>query len=403
MNKSHLLGGGLTLLAGLMLAACNSNDDDNAAIPAVVQTTQVTVTPSLGKILNAKVVLKNAKTGATLGNGNTGSTGIATFTATKTSDPVVVEVQGVDGAQGATYFDEAKSADIALPATQKIRAIVPTLTDNANVGVTVLTEVATQAAIKAAGDLSKVTTQVATDANNQIKNLLAKELGTASLLTPPTIIGKDTSIKSVITVNNTANSYALKLAGLAKLGTGNTPVLDLLQKLSDDLSDNKLDGMKGTADVNYETGTATTDAIVALQNYISAYVNVAQLNGIYTTQILNGFKVVEGEIKITITTGNAGGGTGSNGSVCLATATSNLVVQGIPVSQTNKYCYINFPTNAVCSNANTVLSGFTSNINIQGVTGNISFSYNAAASCPADTTVKYDYATGQVVVNIPQS
>ncbi|WP_297925381.1 hypothetical protein, partial [uncultured Agitococcus sp.] len=64
MNKSHLLGGGLTLLASLMLAACNSNDDDNAAIPAVVQTTQVTVTPSLGKILNAKVVLKNAKTGA---------------------------------------------------------------------------------------------------------------------------------------------------------------------------------------------------------------------------------------------------------------------------------------------------------------------------------------------------
>ncbi|HRH92615.1 MAG TPA: hypothetical protein PLW01_11975, partial [Agitococcus sp.] len=290
MNKSHLLGGGLTLLASLMLAACNSNDDDNAAIPAVVQTTQVTVTPSLGKILNAKVVLKNAKTGATLGNGNTGSTGIATFTATKTSDPVVVEVQGVDGAQGATYFDEAKNANIPLPATQKIRAIVPTLADNANVGVTALTEVATQAAIKAAGDLSKITTQIATTANDQVKTLLAKELGSASLLTPPTIIGKETIVKNVITARNAANDYALKLAGLAQMGAGNTPVLDVLQKLSDDLSDNKLDGMKGTTDIDYSTGE-TADITDALQAYIAAYANAAQINTIYTSAILNSFAV----------------------------------------------------------------------------------------------------------------
>lgn len=310
MNKNYLLGGGLTLLASFMLAACNSNDDDNAATPTVVQTTQVTVTPSLGKILNAKVTLKNAKTGAELGNGKTDSTGTAKINTKKTTDPVVVEVQGVDGAQGATYFDEAKNADIALPATQKIRAIVPTLTDNANVGVTVLTEVATQAAIKAAGDLSKVTTQVATDANNQIKNLLAKELGTASLLTPPTIIGKDTIVKDVITARNAANDYALKLAAMAKLGQGNTPVLDLLQKLSDDLSDNKLDGMKGTANIDYATGE-TDDTTVALQNYMAAYANAQKINTIYTAQILNGFQVIEGNIVITI--GNGGSGSGSSG------------------------------------------------------------------------------------------
>lgn len=397
MKKSQVLGGGLTLLASFMLVACNSNDDDNAAIPAIAQTTQVTITPSLGKVLNAKVVLKNAKTGATLGNGNTGNTGIAKFTATKTSDPVVVEVQGVDGAQGATYFDEAKNANIALPATQKIRAIVPTLTNNANIGVTVLTEVAAQAAIKAAGDLSKVTTQVATEANNQIKTLLAKELGTASILTPPTVIGQDTSIKTAITVNNAANSYALKLAGLAKLGAGDSPVLDVLQKLSDDISDNKLDGMKGTTDIDYATGE-TADITDALQAYIAAYANAAQINTIYTSAILNNFAVTEGTITITITNGGGGGGT-TNGAICVASANYNLVVQGFPVNQSVKYCYLNFPANTVCGASNSVLSGYASNINVPGVSGSISWSYTGAASCPSDATIKYDYATNQVIIN----
>lgn len=378
MNKSYLLGGGLTLLASLMLAACNSNDDDNAAIPAVVQTTQVTVTPSLGKILNAKVTLKNAKTGATLGNGNTSSTGIATFTATKTSDPVVVEVQGVDGAQGATYFDEAKNANIPLPATQKIRAIVPTLNDNANVGVTVLTEVATQAAIKAAGNkLTDVTTKIANDANEQVKILLAKELGTASLLTPPTIIGKETIVKNVITARNAANDYALKLAGLAQMGAGNTPVLDVLQKLSDDLSDNKLDGMKGSTDIDYSTGE-TADITDALQAYIAAYANAQKINTIYTTQILNGFQVVEGEIKITVTVG--GGGTGSG---CVAT------VSGVPGIGTYKVCYKNFPQDALCGSNNPALSGISS-IQVPGLSGNINWTF-AAGSCEG-ALVTLDYA-----------
>ena len=281
------------------------------------------------------MVLKNAKTGATLGNGNTGSTGIATFTATKTSDPVVVEVQGVDGAQGATYFDEAKSADIALPATQKIRAIVPTLTDNANVGVTVLTEVATQAAIKAAGDLSKVTTQVATDANNQIKNLLAKELGTASLLTPPTIIGKDTIIANTIIANTikartAANDYAIKLAALANLGTGDMPVLDMLQKFSDDLSDNKLDGMKGTTDIDYSTGK-TNDITDAIDEYLANWVEFAKINSIYTEQILNGFEVIEGNIVITLNNSGSTGSSSTSGNYNLTVKTDVSGLGSLPI------------------------------------------------------------------------
>ena len=371
MKKTYLLGGGIAVLTAAILVGCNGNDHDTVTS----NTTQLTITPSLGKILNAKVIARNAVTGAQLGSGNTGSTGIAKFTAEKTTSPVVIEVQGTDGAQGATYFDESTNTNVPLPSTKMIRAIAPSLGDNPNFGVTVLTDLAYQAAIKAAGTEAKVNTaDIVNQANNQIKALLAKELGTNSLLTPPTIIGKDTVIKDVITAKNAANDYALKLAGLAKLGTGTSPVLDALQKLSDDISDGKLDGNKGTTEIDYITGE-TADATVALQNYMTAYANAAQINGIYTPTILNGFQVVEGNITITV----AAGGTGSG---CVAT------ISGVPVIGTYKVCYKNFPQDAVCGAGNTALSGI-SNIQVPGVSGNINWTFGAGSCEGALVTLDY--------------
>jgi hypothetical protein len=82
---------------------------------------------------------------------------------------VVIEVQGVDGAQGAMYFDEAKNANIPLPASQKIRAIAPTLADNANVGVSVLTEIShTNRRKTAGGSLANATATVVNEANTKV-------------------------------------------------------------------------------------------------------------------------------------------------------------------------------------------------------------------------------------------
>ena len=62
MLKRHSLSLAI-MFSSLSLVACNSNDDDNASLPSkAVTTTTITVTPSLGKILNAKVSLRNAKT-----------------------------------------------------------------------------------------------------------------------------------------------------------------------------------------------------------------------------------------------------------------------------------------------------------------------------------------------------
>ena len=88
MKKTYLLGGGIAVLTAAILAGCNGNDDDGTpTTPAAATTQSLTVTPSLGKILNAKVVARNAKTGIEIGTGNTGNTGIASFNVTKTADP----------------------------------------------------------------------------------------------------------------------------------------------------------------------------------------------------------------------------------------------------------------------------------------------------------------------------
>jgi hypothetical protein len=393
MKKTYLLGGGIAVLTAAMLVGCNGNDDDGVTATPAPATTQLTVTPSLGKILNAKVIARNAATGKELGSGMTDpTTGIAKFTAEKTTSPVVIEVQG---SSTAMYFDEASNANVPLPATQKIRAIAPSLGDTPNFGVTVLTDLAYQAAVKAAGTETKVNTaDIVNQANNQIKALLAKELGTNSLLTPPTIIGKDTIVKNVITAKNAANDYALKLAALANLGSGENSAraLDVLAKLGEDISDGSLDGKKGTAGVAYSHDTSSFNA--ALNTYLANYVNQTQLASIYTTLVLTSFNVVNGNIVI-----NTNTGTGTQtGNTCLldVSGTASTPVGIVPFAY--KYCYMNMPVNA-CSSSNSQLNSLASaaaNQQGTGVTVNIG-AFTPSTNCKG-ATVSYDYATGAVLV-----
>ncbi len=393
MKKTYLLGGGIAVLTAAILVGCNGNDDDGATATPAAVTTQLTITPSLGKILNAKVIARNATTGKELGSGITDpTTGIAKFTAEKTTSPVVIEVQGTSSAM---YYDEAANANVPLPATQKIRAIAPSLGDNPNFGVTILTDLAYQAALKVAGTETKISTaDIVTQANDQIKAKLAKELGTNSLLTPPTIIGKDTIVKNVITARNAANDYALKLAALANLGSGENGAraLDVLAKLGEDISDGSLDGKKGTAGVAYSHDTSSFNA--ALDAYLANYVNQMQLNTVYTAQVLNTFNIVNGGIVITVA--GTGGGTGS-GQSCLVNV--NYTMTGVPVvgtvSGVHKICYTNFPANAVCNASNQQLQGLVSAANIPtgtGGTASYQYTFSPVADCAssgANITANY--------------
>jgi hypothetical protein len=289
------------------LAGCNSNDDDGtaAAAPAAT-TTPVTITPSLGKILNAKVIARNATTGVEIGSGNTGNTGIAKFDVTKTTAPVVFEVQGSETAK---YVDESKlsatnNGETAFGATQKIRVAVPALT--ANIGVSTLTELAYQTALKTAGNNEKlISAETATKANDEIRDKLAPELKltSTSITAAPFVIGSFADLANI--TNTPEGKYALKLAALAKLISAEdaTPALTALNKLASDIADGEFNGKVGTAPLGtYTTNADLTDKIKANLNSTIAAGNLLGLN-----INVNGFNPVFGGIVITVTNPTGGG------------------------------------------------------------------------------------------------
>ncbi|MBK9185323.1 MAG: hypothetical protein IPM78_03065 [Moraxellaceae bacterium] len=150
-NKAKIV---LTALSmAMLLVGRNNNDDDPVAAKSLAKPTiptikTLTISPSLGKILKAKVVLKNAATNAPIGEQNTGSTGKVTFTIPSAVSTVIAEVQGGNGAQ---YFDEATGQMVDLPAGSMLRAATTVVANNSEIGVTALSEAAVKRAETLAG------------------------------------------------------------------------------------------------------------------------------------------------------------------------------------------------------------------------------------------------------------
>lgn len=214
--------------------AATSNNNSNTAPPASISTNTLTITPSLGKILNAKVTLKNAKTKAVLGTANTGNLGKVNFQVPKDIKDVLIEVSGGGVAK---YFDEAKGEQ-DLPSSVTLRAAATAISDNSNVGVSVFTEAAVQHAEKQPDGLSK------TENINKANDSIGAAVGINNITQAPALIGQNSDYQQL--ADDAASAYALQLAALVKAAsantTGNTPALELLNKLAADLSDGIIDG-----------------------------------------------------------------------------------------------------------------------------------------------------------------
>lgn len=247
MLKRHPLTLAIAL-SSLALVACNSNDDDNVALPSkAITTTTVTVTPSLGKVLNGRVALKNAKTGAILAPIQTltpTSNGTASFNVpvAKLTEPVLAEVLPTT-AGVVEYFDEAlnqnKSMTGLVVATPVLRAAA-TVTANSNIGVTALTEAAVQTAEAKAGGLA-----VNIDGVNQ---LIKAQLKLAhSILQAPLVIGSSVDYNKLAQtgIAEYQRVYAAYLANLAKqaavLNPSSTqPAFDIVKSLAADFKDDSV-------------------------------------------------------------------------------------------------------------------------------------------------------------------
>lgn len=225
----------------LGLAAChdsNSSSDSAVTPPAKPLTGTLTVTPSLGKISNADVILKQINGNKVIGTLNTGSSGKVTFS-NIASDIGNVEVE-VKSTTTSMYFDEATEKNV--PFIGSLHAAIP-FTSNATVAVTPLTEAAYQYAKKQNAQLSS---QLINNANQDISKLF----GVEDITKPVTLVSNSNDLKQL--KSNQADSYALLLAAIAEsaqtiLGTEeNSPALKASLALAADATDGKIDGKTAT-------------------------------------------------------------------------------------------------------------------------------------------------------------
>ncbi len=230
------------LLLALALAGCNSNEDDGSAgMPSgstapAAPTFKLTVTPSLGKVSGARVILRNARTHGIIDNQKLDTDGRARFRVPQTVDSVLVELQGQDDSR---YFDEAKG-DRALPRDFSMRAASP-ISGNLNLGVTLLTEAAVQYAESLPAALTNP------DNIEEAARKIGEAVGVDNINQPPALIASPDDIGRL--GDSPGDRYALQLAGLVQAATertgSDTPALELARNLSRDLSDGQMDGRDG--------------------------------------------------------------------------------------------------------------------------------------------------------------
>jgi hypothetical protein len=248
-------------------------------------------------------------------------TGTAKFDAIKTTDPVVVEVQGT---AGATYFDESKKNSAPFDAGQVIKAVVPTLTSNANIGVSALTDIAYKTELKKAGNEAAISADIATKANEAIRTALAPEL--SSITIAPALVGSADDLTKL--TNTDAGEYALRLAALAQLvaNTDTTPALTALNKLAEDFADGTFDGMANGAAVGLYTQANLQNKI---QANLTSIINTANLSGVGFS--VNAFTFGFGSITIDLNTGGNTTIPTGNYNLAITTTVSGLTTTTINI------------------------------------------------------------------------
>ncbi len=289
------------ICATLGLAACNSNDDNapSSSATSSTPTTTVTVTPSLGKILSGRVVLRDAKTGVDLAPAKTltpADNGTASFTVpiAKLAEPVIAAVLPTV-AGTLEYADEAleKNTTITVPITDINKAVLRAatmVTANANIGVTPVTEAAVQQAEKAVGGL--LVAQNITQANAAVKSELKLDF---AITQAPIVVGKGEFYKLVDTaLNIQSRAYAAYLTTLAKESlrinsASLTPAYDMAKVFATDLSDGAFDAKQGTTALSFYNSSFVNAWVNWVQNFYNSF---AQLTNIVAfNQWYGGFDV----------------------------------------------------------------------------------------------------------------
>lgn len=346
MKKTYVIGGAAVLTAAL-LAGCNSNGDDGSVPAAGPTTTTLTVTPSLGRISNGRVVLRNAATGNQIGTPRNLAGGSASFPDVPLGIPVVAEIQPLPGATDITYFDEGAGVDRQITGAAlnnfHLRAALGSVSANENLGITAFTEAAFRRL--PAGNLTRA--QI-----DNINNAVRTQLANAGLI-PSAATFDITDAPSIVDAagdyaglgNNIRGQYASLLAMYAnavrnRFG-GNTPAIDFLNNLATDLEDGDIDGSGEAINFNSDQfEAAMRQAALQLRDQLPASLDSladgitfsggAGTNGHYGTVTIDG-DPHEATSAAIVTVNGVTTTTWSDGTGSLSLVTNNT---GTPVSFT---------------------------------------------------------------------
>lgn len=308
------------LFAALVLTGCNSNDDDGS-IPGGATLKTLKVTPSLGRISNARVVLRNAanRNGPVLGDLPLVA-GSASFNVPAGVSAVVAEV--VPEAVGnVRYFDEAVGHDVdvvinaANRNTPLLRAAAALSAGSSVLGVTAMTEAALRLAEQSAGGAgANLTPALIAPARATIQSVF----GIPNIFLPPVLVDETADLAALGTSD--AGQYALRLAALAEiaqaqLGAGEAnPALRMAQALAADLADGNINGSGVTGDLPYDTATFASQFQAQALALVQDLLNSAATGGFDQVKLNALLTFLQANpLSLNLTPGGGGGGGGVGG------------------------------------------------------------------------------------------
>lgn len=313
------------LTATVGLAACNENNDSgipqSVVTPAATRT--VTIAPSLGRISNARVVLRNAAVPTqTLGSQPLDGGGRATFRIPASVPAVVAEL--VPGA-GTQYYDEGVPDNPATPAVnesmqpfpvgQTLRVAFNAAGASQTVGMTALTEAAFRRARELAGSDALTAAQINL-ANAYVQNVF----GVGNILQAPVIIGSLDDYRNLLNAAAASRDYAMRLAALAQQARQNlpagteAPALAMMNALAEDLRDGQLNS--AGANIPYDFNAFLTAWRTAMSQLLTRIVGAigngaggltqAQIDSLTTL-----FNQLATNLQVNPNPGGGGGGGGA--------------------------------------------------------------------------------------------
>ena len=304
-----------------------------------------------GVFVNAIVTVARAD-GTVVGSAATDAYGMVSVKNNGDSQPLLFTLQG---AANATYWDEAKQAQLPFPGTQIMHAMVASTnggqTLSRNVGITPLTEAAYQYAMVNLGGVNawKTPANIAT-ANQAVAAEFNRFLPSTEAISDITRLAAPSrdATTQVFAAASPNNTYGLVMAALVRQSVVHnpnspSPGLDLAQQIALDLSDGHLDGV-GPGNVAvapsltqqaYVIPTLTADVLAAQQqvaasNGASIPVTTYALSGSVSGLNASGLVIVNGGTAVSIP---ANATSFTFGAVLVSDSNYSITVQAQPAGE----------------------------------------------------------------------